>query len=69
MSLGAFDLGVMTKQAGNMLASMGGKLTVHQPRYNMLDRRIEDGLTDVLLRKGIGAEPDAGQAEHRVQAQ
>ena len=45
----------LTEQAGNVLASMGGKLTVHQPRYNMLDRWIEDGLTDILLRQGIGA--------------
>ena len=45
----------LTKQASDVLASMEVKLTVHQPRYNMLDRRIEDGLTDVLLRKGIGA--------------
>ncbi len=45
----------LTEQASNVLASMGGKLTVHQPRYNMLDRWIEDGLTDILLRKGIGA--------------
>ena len=94
----------LTEQAYNVLASMGVKLTVHQPRYNMLDRWIEDRLTDILLRKGIGAvafsppdartacrmisqwharrfpcsrgkpiperaEPDAGQAERRVQAQ
>mgnify|MGYP004630241549 FL=1 len=45
----------LTEQACNVLASMGVKLTVYQPRYNMLDRRIEGGLTDILLRKGIGA--------------
>lgn len=45
----------LTARAHDMLADMGVKLTVHQPRYNMLDRWVEDGLTDVLLAKGIGA--------------
>ena len=48
----------LTIRAHDMLASMGVKLTVHQPRYNMFDRWIEQGepsLCDVLLDKGIGA--------------
>ena len=45
----------LTARAHDMLAAMGVKLTVHQPCYNMLNRWIEDGLTDVLLDKGIGA--------------
>jgi len=47
-----------TAQAHDILASMGVKLTVHQPCYNMLNRWVEQGepsLCDVLLEKGIGA--------------
>lgn len=47
-----------TLKAHDILASMGVKLTIHQPRYNMLDRWVEQGspsLCDVLLEKGIGA--------------
>lgn len=47
-----------TLKAYDLLQSMGVKLTVHQPRYNMLDRWVEQGtpsLCDVLLDKGIGA--------------
>ena len=48
----------MTARAYDILASMGVHLTIHQPRYNMLDRWVERGepsLCDVLLDKGIGA--------------
>ena len=48
----------MTAKAANILKGMGVPLTIHQPRYNMLDRWVEDGkpsLCDVLLEKGIGA--------------
>ena len=48
----------MTARAYDILASMGVNLTIHQPRYNMLDRWVERGepsLCDVLLDKGIGA--------------
>ena len=41
-----------------MLATFGVPLTIHQPRYNMLDRWIERGtpsLCNVLLNRGIGA--------------
>ena len=47
-----------TLKANELLSQMGVKLTVHQPRYNMLDRWIEKGepsLCDVLLEKGIGS--------------
>lgn len=47
-----------TAKAHDILASMGVKLTVHQPCYNMLNRWVEQGepsLCDVLLDKGIGA--------------
>ena len=48
----------MTARAADILNSMGVPLTIHQPRYNMLDRWVENGkpsLCDVLLEKGIGA--------------
>ena len=47
-----------TLKAYDLLQSMGVKLTVHQPCYNMLNRWVEQGapsLCDVLLDKGIGA--------------
>ena len=48
----------MTAKAADILKDMGVPLTIHQPRYNMLDRWVENGepsLCDVLLEKGIGA--------------
>lgn len=47
-----------TARAADILKGMGVPLTIHQPRYNMLDRWVENGkpsLCDVLLEKGIGA--------------
>ena len=46
-----------TARAADILSDMGVPLTIHQPRYNMLDRWIETGkpsLCDVLLERGIG---------------
>ncbi len=43
-----------TRRATRMLRELGTPLLVHQPRYNMLDRWIEEGLTDVLEEEGIG---------------
>ena len=37
------------------LRAMGTPMLIHQPRYNMLDRWIEDGLTDVLREEGVGS--------------
>ena len=45
----------LTAKAHDLLAAMGVKLCVHQPRYNMMNRWVEEGLCDVLLEKGIGA--------------
>jgi len=42
-------------QAIEILKTLGTPLLVHQPRYNMFDRWIEDGLSDVLLKEGIGS--------------
>lgn len=44
-----------TQEAIDILNSLGTPLLVHQPRYNLLDRWIEDGLTDVLDKTGVGA--------------
>ena len=44
-----------TKIAVKTLREMGTPLLIHQPRYNLLDRWIEDGLTDVLRESGTGA--------------
>jgi L-glyceraldehyde 3-phosphate reductase len=47
----------MAAAAIDILAKMGVRCLIHQPRYNMFDRWIEGGLTDVLLEKGIGCIP------------
>lgn len=44
-----------TKEAVDILKSLGTPLLIHQPRYNMFDRWIENGLTDVLKQEGVGA--------------
>lgn len=44
-----------TKEAARILHELGTPCLIHQPRYNMLDRWIEDGLTDVLRDEGIGS--------------
>jgi L-glyceraldehyde 3-phosphate reductase len=44
-----------TKEAIAILKSLGTPLLIHQPKYNMLFRNIENGLTDVLKQEGIGA--------------
>ena len=43
-----------TKRAAAILRKLGTPCLIHQPRYNMLDRWIEDGLTAVLEKEGIG---------------
>jgi L-glyceraldehyde 3-phosphate reductase len=44
-----------TKKAINLLKIMGTPLLIHQPRYSMLDRWVENGLMDVLGEEGVGA--------------
>ncbi|WP_339719893.1 L-glyceraldehyde 3-phosphate reductase [uncultured Paraglaciecola sp.] len=46
---------VHTKQAIRILRDLGTPLLIHQPSYNMFDRWIEDGLTEVLLEEGVGS--------------
>lgn len=43
-----------TRQAAAILRDLGTPCLIHQPRYNMFDRWIEDGLLDVLTEEGIG---------------
>ena len=43
-----------TEIANSILNNLGTKCLIHQPRYSMFDRWIEDGLLDVLDDKGIG---------------
>ncbi len=44
-----------TARAHQILSEMGVPLLIHQPRYSMLDRWVENGLMDVLGEKGIGS--------------
>jgi len=44
-----------TRRATAILKQLGTPCLIHQPRYNMLDRWIENGLTDVLAEEGIGS--------------
>jgi L-glyceraldehyde 3-phosphate reductase len=44
-----------TREAAAILKSLGTPLLIHQPRYNLFDRWIEDGLTGVLTEEGVGA--------------
>lgn len=44
-----------TREAARILKELGTPCLIHQPRYNMFDRRIEEsGLLDVLGDEGIG---------------
>jgi len=43
-----------TRRAAAILRKLGTPCLIHQPCYNMLDRWIEDGLTTVLEKEGIG---------------
>ncbi len=43
-----------TRQASQILRQLGTPCLIHQPRYNMFDRWIEQGLLDVLKEEGIG---------------
>ncbi|MCB9015806.1 MAG: L-glyceraldehyde 3-phosphate reductase [Lentimicrobiaceae bacterium] len=48
---------LQTRQAVEILKSMGVRCLIHQPRYSMLDRWVEDGLLDVLEDEGMGCIP------------
>ncbi|MRG58638.1 L-glyceraldehyde 3-phosphate reductase [Agromyces sp. CFH 90414] len=44
-----------TRRAAEALAAEGIPLTIHQPRYSMFDRHIEDGLFEALDEVGASA--------------
>lgn len=46
-----------TRRAIAVLRELGTPCLIHQPRYNMLDRWVEDGLLDVLGSEGVGCIP------------
>lgn len=43
-----------TRRAYAILKDMGVTLLIHQPRYNLFDRRPEAGLFDALVELGVG---------------
>ena len=43
-----------TRRAAKILDDLGTPCLIHQPRYNMFDRWIEDGLLDALQDEGMG---------------
>lgn len=44
-----------TIKATKILTALGTPCLIHQPRYNMMDRWVENGLLDVLENEGVGA--------------
>jgi len=44
----------LTRRAARLLRELGTPCLVHQPKYNMFQRWIEDGLLDVLEEEGMG---------------
>jgi L-glyceraldehyde 3-phosphate reductase len=44
-----------TAKAAKILKDLGTPCLIHQPRYNMFDRWVEDGLLSVLGSEGIGS--------------
>lgn len=46
-----------TAAAVKVLNELGTKCLIHQPRYSMFDRWVENGLLDVLGNEGIGCIP------------
>jgi len=43
-----------TRKAAKILKDLGTPCLIHQPKYNMFDRWIEDGLLKVLNQEGVG---------------
>lgn len=42
-------------EAFKILKELGTPCLIHQPRYNMFDRWVEDGLLDLIEKEGVGA--------------
>jgi L-glyceraldehyde 3-phosphate reductase len=45
------------KKAITILKQLGTPCLIHQPKYSMLERWVEDGLLDVLEQEGVGCIP------------
>jgi L-glyceraldehyde 3-phosphate reductase len=46
-----------TAMASDILNTLGTPCLIHQPKYSMFERWVEDGLLDVLGERGIGCIP------------
>ncbi len=46
---------IETLKAAKILKKLGTPCLIHQPRYNMMDRWVEEGLLDSIEKEGIGA--------------
>ncbi|MDF1574294.1 MAG: L-glyceraldehyde 3-phosphate reductase [Bacteroidales bacterium] len=46
-----------TERAVDILEGLGTPCLIHQPRYNMFDRWVEEGLLEVLEKRGVGCIP------------
>lgn len=44
-----------TAHAAEILRNLGTPFIIHQPRYNMMDRWVEDGLMNTLEKEGLGS--------------
>jgi len=44
-----------TRQATRILRDMGTPCLIHQPKYNLFHRQVEEGLMDVLDKNGVGS--------------
>ena len=47
----------MSLKASMILKDLGTPCLIHQPKYSMFERWVEDGLLDVLEREGMGCIP------------
>lgn len=47
----------IAREASQILKQLGTPCLIHQPKYSMFERWIEDGLLDVLEEEGIGCIP------------
>jgi len=45
----------MARQAIDILNDLGTPCLIHQPKYSMFDRWVEESLLDVLAEKGVGS--------------
>ncbi len=45
------------KRAIEILQQLGTPCLIHQPKYSMFERWVEDGLLDILEQKGVGCIP------------